>query len=291
MGISPLRKRFKVGAKLDSRGVEAAKPFLRWAGSKRFLLSKLEAYWGDHKRYVEPFCGSGALFFRLRPNASVLGDINPLLMIAFRAIRSNPASVSDFLDSYRNTEKQYYAIRSAGIRARTHAETAARFIFLNRNCFNGLYRTNKTGQFNVPYSGKRSGVLPTREQLRLCGEALKQTELIAGDFETIVKTNLKRGDFVYLDPPFAVRNTRVFRQYDPQSFGLEDVQRLARLLDHIDRKGANFVLSYADAPEMDAIKKRWEWQSVLTHRNIAGFRGARGGAKEVMVSNLEASDG
>ena len=163
-------------------------------------------------------------------------------------------------------------------------DSAARFIFLNRFCFNGLYRTNLNGEFNVPYAPSKTGNLPTADELKAASGALRRASIRSGDFSTVL-ADVKANDFVYLDPPFAVENRRVFKQYGPQHFGVADLQRLATALTQIDRKGAAFVLSYAYCREALDMFGTWPRRKALVHRNIAGFARCRRTATELLFSN------
>jgi DNA adenine methylase len=266
---------------------EKITPFLRWAGSKRRLLPKLSAYWsGDSERYVEPFVGSAALFFAIQPPQAVLSDINSDLIEAFALIRDDAAAVYERLIELPLGRKSYYALRAKNPVILSPLDRAARFIFLNRFCFNGLYRTNSQGAFNVPYARAKTGGLPSWQQLQACSALLANVALCHGDFEEILLTRVKPKDFVYLDPPYAVQNRRVFRQYGPNTFGITDLKRLSAVLDEIHSRGAYFVLSYAWCREANQTFSKWPARRVYTQRNIAGFVRHRRRAAELIVSNV-----
>src|ERR1700730_2170307 len=163
-------------------------PFLRWAGSKRRLVPILKTFWTTkHKCYIEPFAGSACLFFALKPPKAILGDLNPELIATFVEVKYRIAAVLKELKSLHAGNKQKYnRLRSIDISTLTPPARAARFIYLNRFCFNGLYRTNLLGQFNVPYSGDRCGNLPTEEVFRKCSRQLHRTRCINGDFERVL---------------------------------------------------------------------------------------------------------
>jgi DNA adenine methylase len=269
------------------RTVGAINPFLRWAGSKRRLLPKLAAYWShERERYVEPFVGSAALFFAIRPPQALLTDINSDLIETFARIRDEPAKVHGRLVRLPLGRESYYSLRATDPASLKPADRAARFIFLNRFCFNGLYRTNTKGAFNVPYAPVGTGRLPSWEQLQACSRLLATSDLRDGDFEKILLENVKRTDFVYLDPPYAVQNRRVFRQYGPDTFGTSDLKRLSVVLNEIDARGAHFVLSYAWCREANQAFKNWPTRRVYAQRNIAGFARHRRRAAELIVSNV-----
>lgn len=262
-----------------------AHPFLRWAGSKSKQLPTLLRFWTpDFTRYVEPFMGSACLFFQLQPKDAVLADINYDLIRTFLAVRDHPQAVSNRLDRIPLGKDSYYSIREQRLSDLDSVDAAARFIFLNRFCFNGLYRTNMAGRFNVPYAPSGTGQLPSRTDLRSVAKALRRCTIEHADFGKIV-AQTKLGDFVYLDPPYAVGNRRVFRQYGPSSFGLHDLQRLADDLASMDKRGVKFVLSYASCVEAVEFFRRWPRRKLYIQRNIAGFATHRRRAGEVLISN------
>jgi DNA adenine methylase len=150
-----------------------------------------------------------------------------------------------------------------------------------------LYRTNLAGHFNVPFGASKAGDLPSLVELEEAVAVLAGAELRHSDFELLIRDEVEAGDFVYLDPPYAVENVRIFNQYGPHTFGLRDLDRLREALDHIARVGAQFVLSYADCAEVERLFGDWHVQRVSTHRNISGFAKHRAAASEVLVTNLE----
>jgi len=265
-----------------------ALPFLRWAGSKKQHRSLLKSFWSDKfSRYVEPFAGSAAVFFDIGPRRALLGDINKELIGTFATVRDHPNRVHKALIAIPKGRSNYYGIRRLGSKSLRPINRAARFIYLNRYCFNGIYRTNSKGEFNVPYGGKKSGALPTLEHLKTSARCLKRAKLICADFrKTLAK--VQKGDFVYLDPPYAVSNRRVFVQYAANPFSVSDISAVGTLLTKIHRKGATFVLSYADCAEARKEFAKWKVRRILTRRSIAGFFGARRNQYELCVTNFRA---
>ena len=262
-----------------------AKPFLRWAGSKRQLVGTMAAYWtGRHKRYVEPFAGSARFFFELEPRSALLGDINSDLVSMYEAVRTHPKQLSVRLSQWANNKNEYYRLRALDPSTLDEVARAARFIYLNRFCFNGLYRTNKAGKFNVPYGGDRSGTIPSENALKAASKLLSRVRLICGDFETTLK-EAKGSDFIYLDPPFTTRGKRVFNDYGPQAFGTEDLMRLREVLENLHEIGATFLLSYADCDEGIVLARDFKTSRVSTRRNIAGFASKRRLTSELLVTN------
>lgn len=261
-------------------------PVFRWAGSKRKILPVLASFWRpSFRRYVEPFAGSAALFFRIQPERAVLGDVNRELMEAYKNIRDRPDDVHRAASRIPRSEEHYYAVRAQVPERMSSFRRAVRFVYLNRYCFNGIFRTNATGQFNVPYAHTKPGVIPPVEHFRRCARLLQRATLKQGDFGAVLST-VRAGDFVYLDPPYALTSRRVFREYDRREFTLGDVERLAAHLRAIDRKGAAFVVSYADCAEARSLLSVWRARRVRVRRHVAGFASARRSAFELLVTNV-----
>jgi DNA adenine methylase len=265
------------------------KSFLRWAGSKQKLIPSLKEYWGSgYNRYFEPFVGSGKLFFSINPERAILSDTNFELVETYLQIKKNPYPVYKILKNFKTTKKEYYRIRAINPQQLGLNQRAARFIYLNKLCFNGLYRTNANGVFNVPFSGENVFNAEAEfETLKTVSKQLRDTEILLGDFEKIIRNHIQKGDFVYLDPPYAVENRKIFKQYGPHTFGINDLKRLNRLINYIDRKGAYFLLSYAYCKEALDLFKDWKIRKKYTQRNIAGFAKYRRKAAELFVTNIE----
>jgi DNA adenine methylase len=237
-------------------------------------------------RYVEPFVGSAALFFAAEPEQAVLSDMNGELIRTYRTVRRDPDAVALALRELPKEKDTFLRVRGQIPSELATIDRAARFIFLNRNCFNGLYRTNQQGRFNVPFAPSKTGATPDRDQLRAVAARLEKAVLYTGDFESIVSRVIRPGDFVYLDPPYAVANRRIFRQYSATTFGFEDLNRLTALLYSIDAIGAQFVLSYAFCREALQAFQGWPQVRVMTQRNIAGFSAHRRLSSELIVTNI-----
>jgi len=273
-----------------SEGMGSCKPFLRWAGSKRKQLSRLTPFWRtDHKRYVEPFAGSACLFFEIAPRSAILGDNNRELIEVFRAVRDEPERLYKRLRRIRRDQFTYTRWRNIRPESLDRETRALRFLYLNRNCFNGIYRTNLDGRFNVPM-GTRLGEYFSKEDVLRCSELLRSAKLIAGDFAKTLE-QVEAGDFVYLDPPYAVSSRRIFREYGKKTFDTSDFPRLAACLSTIVERGADFLVSYADCTEVRALAAAWHSTRFLTKRHIAGFADDRKKAYEWLISNLPMTAG
>jgi len=262
-------------------------PVFRWAGSKRKSLPVLADFWKPtFNRYVEPFVGSAALFFRVEPAVALLGDINADLIEAYEVIRDRPDDVHRAVSRIPRTETHYYKVRALETAEMNSLTKAVRFVYLNRYCFNGIYRTNRDGKFNVPYANKKPGTIPPIEDFRKCASLLERATLKSSDFGSILST-VRKGDFVYLDPPYAVNSRRVFKQYGKKEFGEPDLARLGLHLENINRKGASFVASYADCREARSLFAKWITRKIQVRRNVAGFVSARRLAVEIVATNIE----
>lgn len=262
-------------------------PFLRWAGSKRRLLPHLTQLWNlEYNRYFEPFLGSGSFFFGINPQEAFLSDTNQELINAFIAIRSMPELVFDELTKYENTKETYYNLRSQKPSDMSEVASAARFIFLNRYCFNGIYRTNNSGEFNVPYSGTKTGGTPSLEKLKAVSHRLGKANIQCCDFQETIESNVSEGDFVYLDPPYIAKNVRIFNEYGPKRFIEKDFLRVASILDFIDKRDAHFVLSYVPGDIQNPHFEKWYIQYVTTNRSIASNTDHRKKVQELVVTNI-----
>jgi len=228
--------------------------------------------------------GSAALFFTLEPTCALLSDINGDLVETFIALRDHPRAVHNRLTKLQIGEEAYYRIRLQDPSGLKPLDRATRFLYLNRFCFNGLYRTNKQGAFNVPFASSKTARLPSWIEMKKASNVLARASIEQQDFEETLE-QVKKGDFVYIDPPYAVKNRRIFRQYGPDSFGKDDLARLAASLTQIDKCGATFVLSYAMCSEALVSFKNWRIRRVRIQRSVAGFSEHRRMAVELIVSN------
>jgi DNA adenine methylase len=262
------------------------KPFLRWAGSKRSVVSKLaENSPPLFKRYIEPFVGSGALFFHLSPKEAILSDLNPEVVNLFIQIRNSPARLHDLLHALPRDKETYLEVRKKFGTESDLLERAASMLYLNRNCFNGLYRTNKSGKFNVPYAAAGRGAYPILKDFVSCALRLQNAKIRQGDFFDVVGQAVQEGDFVYLDPPYLLSEGRIFSEYVKGHFSHKDTDRLAQLLDLIDQRGGQFLLSFIDDKIIHPIASKWLSETYLVQKNISGFASSRRKSPELLVKN------
>ncbi len=268
----------------DKKSPHRGKPFLRWAGSKRKQLARLASFWKPiHSRYLEPFAGSACLFFELAPSSAILGDANKDLIEVYRVVRDEPERLYRRLCRIARDLSTYNRWRSMNPKSLDRETRALRFLYLNRNCFNGIYRTNTSGEFNVPM-GRRPGDYFSKADLLNCSKLLQKTVLVAGDFKKTLE-HVTNGDFVYLDPPYAVNSRRVFKEYGKKIFDTSDMPRFMAALSAIDRRGADFLVSYADCAESRLLASRWHSIRLPIRRHVAGFSDNRRIAYEWLISN------
>lgn len=266
-------------------------PVLRWAGSKRSLLPQLLPHARHARgRYVEPFAGSACLFFAARPHSAVLGDLNGELIETYGVLRQHPRLVARRMHAWPTDADGYYAVRNLAPTQLGPIERAARFIYLNRLCFNGVYRTNRKGQFNVPY-GKHTGAPPTEQHLYRCSVALRGADLRSGDFDETT-ADAGPGDFVYLDPPYTQNPETAYGVYGYGSFDARDLDRMMKTLRRLDRKGATFLFSYALVPGLaDELPRGWRYREVAARGRVAASVSSRGARPEILVTNRTGTDG
>ena len=262
-------------------------PLIRWAGSKKKLIPLLKANIPKtFNKYIEPFCGSACLYFSLRPTKAVLSDINKELIVSYKTIKKDSKKITERLLGVEKCKTEYLRLRELDPSTLDEVERSYRFIYLNRFCFNGVYRTNREGKFNVPM-GTKTGNLPTPAKISDCAKALKGASLIYGDFKKTLKY-IEQGDFVYLDPPYTKEGAKNRGEYGHGSFDYQDIPTLISYLEKIDEKGAYFLLSYScDSALLDLLPSRWYKLELSVNRHVAGFKQHRSIAKEVLVANYE----
>lgn len=266
-------------------------PFLKWAGGKRSLVPELLRHVPEKvNTYYEPFLGGGALFFALlqlpgprRFRRAVLWDTNGELISCYRAIREDVTGVLDALEEHREGEEHYYRVRDQNPARLSDAKRAARTIYLNRNGFNGLYRVNRSGLFNVPFGKHASLQTMNADRLRAVSDALRDVSLEVGDFFDCVKPARPR-DFVYFDPPYVpLSRTSNFTDYSITGFGEAQQQRLAELLRELGRKKIPALLSNSDCAATRALYEGMSIGEVRVARLINSNGSGRGRVSELLV--------
>lgn len=266
-------------------------PFLKWAGGKGQLLEQMEPYLpepGSNGTYFEPFLGGGALFFHLRPKHAVLSDLNAELIHTYTMVRDEPDALMTALDlhfKYRLDEDYFYSVRRQVVNDLTPEARAARTIFLNKTCFNGLYRVNSKGGFNVPYGGYKNPTLYVRENILAASAALEGAELLVSDYRVACR-KARKGDFVYFDPPYdPLSKTSAFTAYTSEGFGERQQRQLAALFRSLDRKGCKVMLSNSATPLLDELYREYAPVRLKAKRAINCKGTGRGAIDELLVMN------
>jgi DNA adenine methylase len=262
----------------------SSRSIIRWAGSKRQLIPTLKQWVPQkYKRYIEPFAGSACLFFDLQPDHAVLGDINAELMQTYRQLRRHPRRLHEAVSAIPRSPDHYYRIRSQDALQLDAFERATRFIYLNRNCFNAVYRVNRKGQFNVPW-GTKTGDLPSAEEFKKSARLLRNAELVTADFETVV-SEAKRGDFIYLDPPYSTSVEEEPGLFGAGAFGRSDMGRLIAATKRAAKRGAIFLLSFEYDEQLIRELPDAQMKRISAHRHVSGFSGSRGRVDELLFTN------
>lgn len=260
------------------------RPFLRWAGSKRWLLKHLVPILPSRFRtYREPFLGSGALFFLLCPDQAVLSDKCRSLVEAYLALRDGVSTIIRYLKPLKADRDLYYAIRNRPSRGRLRR--VAEFLYLNKTCWNGLYRVNSGGRFNVPYGMPRTDFLADFENLRACSRALQKSDvkLLSCDFETALE-DVEAGDLVYLDPPYVTRhNNNGFVDYNETLFSWEDQKRLAMRARQMADAGVYVIVSNADHREVLDLYQGFRSRTLARSSTLASDARHRVRVKEAIL--------
>lgn len=267
-----------------------AKPFVKWAGGKRQLINSLfDNIPTSFSNYYEPFVGGGALFFKLWSEGLVdrayLNDSNPDLIGAYNVIKQNPLELINELKSrkYVNDSRIYYQIRE--FKPENEIEKAARFLYLNRTAFNGLYRVNSQGKFNVPFGKYIHPKICDEENILLVSEALQKATITLGDFSVAAK-KARKGDFAYFDPPYhPLSKTSSFTSYTDNNFTEKDQRRLSALFSKLDDRGVYVMLSNSYSPLIIDLYSNYSPTKVMARRNINCKADKRGAVAEIIAFN------
>jgi DNA adenine methylase len=272
----------------DQISIEKARvtPFLKWAGGKRWLVaSHAHIFPKKFNRFLEPFLGSGAVYFYLQPREALLTDVNRDLINAYRVIRDKWKLLEAALTAHqeRHSDDYFYAMRAWT--PKENIEKAARFIYLNRTCWNGLYRVNKKGEFNVP-RGTKNSVLLDSDAFELVSKNLKRATLKVADFESSIDS-ANAGDFVFVDPPYTVKhNYNGFIKYNDKIFSWEDQVRLRDALVRAKKRGAMIVMTNANHESVRDLYKGFNSYPLRRQSVLSGVPEGRGETEELLVTNL-----
>jgi DNA adenine methylase len=287
---APIQLEFPSG-KQDGE-VSFSRPFLKWAGGKTQLLPQLARFYppkGTIKRYLEPFLGSGAVFFHFKalvePRSAVLWDNNRELIDTFKAVQQDVDQVIKLLRKYQKQHSKDFFLAMRGKSPISPAGKAARLIYLNKTCFNGLYRVNSRGIFNVPFGRYVNPGLFKEDGLRRAAQLLKGARIESEDFK-LLELEAKKNDFVYFDPPYHPRSsTAYFTAYTRDAFGQKDQEKLADVYRALDKKGCFLMLSNSDTPLIRELYQDFDIREVSARRLINSRADRRGPIGELVVLN------
>ena len=245
------------------------------------ILPKIPTHFGT---YIEPFLGGGALFFALRPTNAIISDSNPELINLYLQIATDVEGVIDAVREFKNEEQMFYEVRAQDFGKLNPISAAARTIYLNRTCYNGLYRLNKKGQFNVPFGRYSNPTICHAEELRAASKVLRNAQIQAGDYRQILHEYAQPGDFVYLDPPYlATSKYSDFKRYTAEQFYEEDHRELADDVNYLNELGCHFVLTNSNHPLVYDLYGRFNIQVLRSKRNI-NSKGNSRDSTDVMIS-------
>lgn len=263
------------------------RPFLKWAGGKTRLISQYKDYFPQHyQTYYEPFLGGGAVFFHLQPSHAVLTDINADLVITYRCVRDNLEELITLLQAHqqRHNSEYYYDVRN--YHNGTDLTKAARFIYLNKTCFNGLYRVNSQGKFNVPVGKYKNPGICQEEVLRVASLALQKVEIKQANFAEVLNYATGTNDFVYFDPPYYPLNkTSNFTAYSNFCFDENQQIKLRDIFIELAHKGVKVMLSNSDCPLIRDLYSDFNVHTISAARSINSNAQKRGKITEVLVTS------
>jgi len=266
------------------------KPFLKWAGGKTNVMPGIIPHVPPLKNgccYWEPFVGSGALFFALKPSNAVLSDVNFKLIECYKAVRENPDKIYDLLCNHfdKHSKDHFYKTRVEFNSINDKFNQASSFIYLNKAGFNGLYRENKLGEFNVPFGRKIKPSFPSLDELKQISILLSTVGFLSTSFENITD-NVKKNDFVYLDPPYTVMHkNNGFIKYNAKLFSWNDQETLKHCMDTLTARGAKVLISNASHESISDLYKGYEIIEISRTSSISANKEFRTSVNEFLIKN------
>ncbi|MDB4789964.1 DNA adenine methylase [bacterium] len=271
---------------LNATEINSLKPLIKWAGGKRALISTLKPLIPkSFNRYCEPFIGGGALFWELAIENSIISDSNEELINFYKVVRDRPQKLFKIVSSMVVSEEEYYKIRSSSPQSLNNTLRAARFIYLNKTCYNGLYRVNRKNQFNTPFGKKTDVNIIDKARLFHSSELLKQTNILCGDYNQSLNL-LSENDFVYLDPPYlAISKYSDFNRYTKNFFAYEDQVVLSEKFKQLSGKGVLALMSNSFNEKLLSLYKDFHIKEVYARRQINSKSKDRGKIKELIIAN------
>lgn len=271
--------------KQEQSRVIRVKPILKWAGGKTQLLPELlPKVPTTFNKYIEPFFGGGALFFTLQPNNPVIADSNPEIINVYQQVANSVDEVIRWLSQYENSSEMFYAVRGQDWNNLPKTEAAARTIYLNKTCFNGLYRVNKKGQFNVPFGKYENPTICDTDGLRAASVLLKRATIVCGDYKDVLAEYAEKGDFIFLDPPYLpISKYSDFKRYTKEQFYEEDHRELAREIERLHDLGCYSILTNSNHPLVHELYSAYPIEVLPTKRYISSKSASRKG-EDVIIT-------
>ncbi len=269
-------------------------PFLKWVGGKRQLMQVISEHFPTQfSTYYEPFVGGGAVLFHHQPKKAVINDVNAELINLYQVIKDAPDELIEDLKQHKNEADYFYEIRaidrSPDYQEVSNIKKASRMIFLNKTCYNGLYRVNNSGEFNSPFGRYGNPNIVNEETIKAVSNYLNEAKvkIFNLDYQEALK-NIRKGAFVYFDPPYhPVSKSASFTNYNQGGFSKDDQERLRDFCDTLDKKGIKFLLSNSDTPLIHELYKKYHIMLVKANRAINSNAKKRGGINEVLIKNYE----
>jgi len=265
-----------------------SKPFLKWAGGKTQLLKYIrELYPNNINKYYEPFIGGGAVFFDLAPNEYLISDSNPELINAYKIVATKPYELIEKLSKMENTQDFFYKLRSLKFNELDKTSAAARTLYLNRTCFNGLYRVNKNGDFNVPYGKYKNPDLINKNKIIACNKLLKSRSIKCMDFRKLENIKFNKNDFIFFDPPYVpLDGYSDFKRYTKEQFYSDSQHDLANIFKSLARKNVKLVLTNSNTPLVKQLYDGFDKIIIDSNRSISSKGLTRKGQDVIIYANI-----
>lgn len=262
--------------------MQAYSKLIRWAGSKLQIAKVIEKYLDFERPYYEAFAGSAAIFFRNSPPHAFLNDTNVDLMDLYRNISAAPEAVWHIYSQLSDTEEEYYRCREVYNSDARGVDRSAIFLFLNHLCFNGIYRTNKSGKFNTPYGGRKQAKISHEKFLEL-SRKMSSASLHSTDFAEFFRNTEPKRSTIFLDPPYYVGEGRVFTEYGPEPFRSHDLARLKGCVNELAEAENTIVITYLDTEDFRELFGAHIVEQINVARNVGGFRSRRAAKPELIA--------
>lgn len=271
------------------------KPIVKWVGGKRQIISNIKKYIPKkYSTYYEPFVGGGAVLFDIKPQKAVINDVNEELINLYKVVKEKPDELIDTLKKHKNEQEYYYQIRELDrdkekFDSLSDVERAARIHFLNKTCYNGMFRVNSSGEFNVPFGRYKNPDIVNKKTIKAVSKFLNKSHVKIRncDFEEAVK-GIRKEAFVYFDPPYdPISDSSSFTGYDKSGFDREEQKRLKNLCDKLNKRGVRFLLSNSSTKFIRELYNDYKIEPVMAKRAINSKADKRGEIEEVLVRNYE----